>query len=233
MGESGGNEHRRDPRASRAKSDDFRPRSTLTDRELELVESKEKRAFVESLLGKEPEEVLPRIQNGDRLGIQTIVMRRLREQALILDPERAFARSLVEVAYRASSLTKDTLDADWLQSAVDAALERLVEIDAEAERDANGEVPRDAQPYQFVVQAFGTPPSMCRTATVEFNGLPHRTRFAFFVLLVDNHEVDDVLALGLWEPEELRLDIWTVFRALGHVTHEEVETFRNRKKRKR
>ena len=186
------------------------------------------------LIGLEISEILPRIQSADALGVQPVCMRRLRERALIIDPERAFARGLVEVAFAMSiAMSPEELSPGWIQNNVDRALSRLIEEDREAERADEGNPPRDNRPYRFVHDAFATPLDKCRSATVEFNALPHRTRFAFLVLLVDNTDVDECLDTGLWTPEELRMDIWTAFRVLGHITESELEEFRNRKDSKR
>ena len=193
----------------------------------------EEPTFLDRLVGREPEEILPRISGADPLRLQVICMRRLREQALIIDPHRALEKCLIEVAIELSLCTaKEELSVHWIQNTVDRALARLVQFDMEEERRRPGHEPMDVGPYRFVHDAFATPLAACRTATVEFHALPLRARLGFFYLLIDNMPVEEVLDLGHWpDPEDLRLDIWEVMRTLAHVSRDEVETFKNRVRR--
>ena len=189
------------------------------------------RTLLERLVGKEPEEILPRIHDGDPLGIHVLVMRRLREQGFILDPIRSFERALREVAFDVALAGAEHLHPDFLQTSVDRALAWLVNFDAEAERNSNGRPPFDNEPYEFVFRAFGARREGARLATVEFHKLPHRARLAFFALLVDEYTVEECLDLGMWDRHTLRRDCWEALRALGHLTPEEVEdAFKEKKK---
>jgi hypothetical protein len=183
------------------------------------------RPILERLLGMDPSDILPKITEGDPLGVHTLCMRRLRERALILDPTRALERALIEIAFDASMSGPEDVHSDFLQRAVDRALSWLLTFDAEAERESGGKPPRDTTPYHFVYDAFGATKDDARRATVAFHALPLRTRRAFFVLLVDAYPVEECLALGLWKEKELQMDIWVCMQALGHVTVEETEEY--------
>lgn len=240
MGESEGRPDRQDWQPTEAEA--ILPPGTSPTSSDELVPAPpkkkpevrgEERSFISRLVGCEPEEILPKISQGDPLGLQVVCMRRVRERALIFDPQRAFDKSLIEAAIELSLCTDELeLSNDWMQGSVDRALSRLLNDDMLAEQAEPGKEPRDVSPYRFVHDAFTTPLEVCRRATVEFHALPLRARLAFFYLLIDNMQVEDVLELGHWpDPEDLRLDIWEVMRTLAHVSREEVEAFRNRERR--
>ena len=113
-------------------------------------------ALVARLLGQEAEEILPRISEGDPLGVHVVCMRRLREQALVIDPDRAFQRALLEIAVDLSMAGEGDLSPLWMQNSVDRSLARLRRNDQEAER---AQAPLlDEGLYAYVHEAFGIPP---------------------------------------------------------------------------
>lgn len=190
-------------------------------------------AFLTRLLGKTPSEILSRISSGDPLGLQAICMLRLRDQALLIDPDRLFERALAWVAVSASRAQADELIPEWLLSQVDFAIARILGEDREQELQAAGSPPEDDKQYRFIHQAFATERGLVRSAAVNFNRLHLAARRGFFRLLVDGIPVDEcVHELGTTR-EALRADILDALRALGHLQPGEVIGSRQPKKRKR
>lgn len=190
------------------------------------------REFLGPHVGKSPEEIHPRLRAGDPLGVHQLGMSRLREQAFLIDPDRLYERSLAVIAYAASKASWEHLGPDWLQRCVEVAMARILTDDQTEERLAPGSPPEDESFYRFIHLAFGIERGLVRRAAVRFNALPHRTRYAFFRLLVDGIPVDDCVREHGGTRDEVREDILNGFRALGHLGENETIGSHRRKKKK-
>ena len=190
------------------------------------------RAFLARLLGKSPSEVLSRITTGDPLDLQQVCVLRLRDQALLIDPDRLLEKAMAHVAFAASRTEEVDAVPEWLLGQVDVAIGSILTEDREQELQAPGCPPPNRMHYRFIHLAFATEPGLVRSAAVQFNRLPISARRGFFRLLVDGLPVDEcVRELGTTR-EELRLGTLEALRALGHLKPGEVVGSRSRKRRK-
>lgn len=188
-------------------------------------------ALLQSLCGADPEEVLARIFDGDPLQLQSLVMRVLRGNGFLLDPDRCMQHSLEEIAFTISGAddadAKD-LDRVWLERCVDRACDHILAADEAAERRwILGHGAQEGS-HRFLSEAFGVRWGHGRSASVAFHRLPLRTRLAFFALCVERTPAERWLAQAGGSSTELRNDVWKVFEALGFVSDLDVAEFRAR-----
>jgi hypothetical protein len=180
------------------------------------------RTFLEPHVGKSPEEILARLQGADPLGIHGLGMSLLRSEAYLIDPDRLYERALARIAFTASMASRDELGPEWLQEVVSTAIERILDEDREGERTSAGAPPEDDTHYRFIRYAFATERGLVRSAAVRFNSLPKHARYAFFRMLVDAIPLAECLREYEGSPEQLRQDVLSGLRALGHIREGEV-----------
>jgi len=176
--------------------------------------------------------ILARISSGDPLRLYETGARRLRQRYHFVDQDRLYELVLAFVAHHAAVEKQRDPDDAWLTAVVDRAIDSILTEDAEEQRRmAAPNDPQDPRYYHLGL-SVGVEPHVARSAVVNFNALPDRTRMGFFRLLIENKSVKDTLAEGIWEPDELRHDIWDGLRALGHLREGEVLGKAARKRRK-
>jgi hypothetical protein len=190
------------------------------------------RVFLGPHSGRAPEEIHAKLQTGDPLGIHGLGMSMLREEAYLIDPDRLRERALACIAHSASRATREDLGPEWLQGCVALAIRRILTEDQEDERASAGAPPADDTFYRFIHLAFATERGLVRSAAVRFNTLPKRARYAFFRMLVDGIPVDDCIREHGGTHEEVRQDVLSGLRALGHILEGEVVGSSSRRKKK-
>jgi len=188
-------------------------------------------ALLRSLCGVDPEEVLARIFDGDPLQLQGLVMRVLRGNGFLLDPDRCMQHSLEEIAFTVSGADEvdaKEIDRVWIERCVDRACDRLIALDEAAERRWTQGFEVQAGTHRFLSEAFGVRWGRGRAASVAFHRLPLRTRLVFFAICVERTPAERWLEATDGSPAELRDDVWMAFEALGFVTDNDVAEFRAR-----
>ena len=129
---------------------------------------------------------------------------------------------MCRIAYAASLTPVPDLArlGEWLLERVDEAADDCLRTDEELlERGVELEDPLEhhAQyPWTFMVPIPGV-----LEASVRFNGLSEITRRSFFALLIDQHSVEDVLAMGLGPAEVLRDRVRAALNAAAGIASED------------
>lgn len=177
----------------------------------------------EELLGlvaeRPPEDALARIATGDPLQMFRRCAARIREQALLIDPDRLARRAVVQVAYASPDYRGDPPLTEWLGRLVDRSIERILAEDIEIGR-TDGRSPDDER-YGFAAKLLCLDPALARSACVQFNALRHRSRRSFFALVLEGRSVADAIEHGLGPTEALREACLEAFRALTYLGHDE------------
>lgn len=128
----------------------------------------------ELLWGGCPPEVLARIVPGDPLGLSALIGARLRERALLCDPERVLLIAQVQCALQASNWRGQAELSSWLLERIEEALGITLAED----------------PVSAELQLFAAPlaldPRTLAAACRSFNCLPFEQREAFFALVLDS-----------------------------------------------
>jgi hypothetical protein len=130
------------------------------------------------LAGGSPREILARIVPGDPLGVRVLVGRRLREEALLLDADRAHLRALAHCARYAARYEGRPAIESWLALQIDAAIEELGREElppASRER---------ASAIEDLSKPLGLQPVAMHRACRAFNRQDPSERKAFFALLI-------------------------------------------------
>lgn len=141
-------------------------------------------ARLTALLSGSDDEVGRRLMEGDPLGLRGVAMARLREEGLLLSPDRVLTRLAARVVYESSKLGTVRAFRRWVYRAAPKVLRELVREDAEADREAT-ESESDAQLHHgWLAQLLGIPPELARSASIAFNRLPRNTRCAFFEVVL-------------------------------------------------
>jgi len=158
------------------------------------------RAFVDAevvrrlLAADSPRAVLERIHGGDPLALRDRVAERLEARALLLDPDRAWLRSLAYCARYARRLSSDDELEAWLLDRVDEALLDLVREDDERMRI--GAAP-DAHLLADVAACavpLGLDARHVFEACASFNRLAPAVRGAFVQLVLRGRGLDELAA---------------------------------------
>jgi hypothetical protein len=168
------------------------------------------------LVRGEPAEILARITAEDPLRLFELGASFLRTRFFLMEPERLHEQALLRVAVNGARAGETELDRPWVEAQIDHALNRLIDDDREEERRR----PLDCDPedgrYAFLRRGFAVVPACARAAELAFDTLPERARRGFFYLLMERRPVVECLALGIWEADELRRDVWRCLGALGY-----------------
>ena len=155
------------------------------------------------LRGRAPEEVLPRLIEGDPLRLQERAALRLRQVWVLLDPDRVFRRALGVCAH-AAPLEDPPADLDtWVLAKLDLAIAQLVQADLQRERTDPDTLTDEEKDFPLLKQSLFVEPGRVRAVSVAFNALEPLPRRAFFELLVEGREVDDVIEAGPWDADGL------------------------------
>jgi len=181
---------------------------------------------LEALFGLEPEEILPKLREGDPLNIQEACVHILQDEASLIDPSRMFEHALIEVAFDASICTIDDLHPDWLDNSIRRALSRILTRDRREEERGIPEQPED---FEYVRALFWRGEDPCRIGSIRYHALPAWMRRAFYALLMRDMPPQEAIEKGYGTKEQLRHACWSVFVAVGVVTEKEYAEFRRKK----
>ena len=161
------------------------------------------RTWPSFLRGKTPEELLPRLVEGDPLRLQEQTALRLRQVWFLLDPDRVFRRALAVCAH-AAPLEDPPSDLDaWRVAKVDLAVAQLLQSDQQRERSDPDTLSDEERSFPLLTQSLFVEPGSVRAVSVAFNALDPPPRRAFFELLVEGRNVDDVIEAGPWDADGL------------------------------
>jgi hypothetical protein len=164
----------------------------------------ERGAVAKLLAGRDRQEILRRILDGDPLELAQLCMRRLGDRAYLIDGDRLLLRAVARTAHAAPRWHgKPALD-DWLLARVDAAMEDLVEEDAGA---AYMGMPLDEQAdghYAFIALAFAVDTITALGMIASFNSLPEDARLTWHALAVEGKSLRRYVSEGHGPPEKVR-----------------------------
>ena len=179
-------------------------------------------AWVWAVARRDPDLCFRRLAEHDSIHLQAAVPPRLAARFLLLDAERVFVRACARIAYAASLTPVPDLArlGEWLLERVDEAADDCLRTDEELlERGVELEDPLEHHAqyhWTFMVPIPGV-----LEASVRFNGLSEITRRSFFALLIDQHSVEDVLAMGLGPAEVLRDRVRAALNAAAGIASED------------
>ena len=149
------------------------------------------------LLGATPREVLARIATDDPLRLRPAVVERLRREHQLLDAGRVHLRCLALCAREACRYLGTPPLKEWLSARVDEAVQQVLDEDP-------GEDPDDGA-WTPLAEPLGLDPADARASCSVFNHLPLDQRRAFFRLVIEREDPQQVAAeLGLELAEMLR-----------------------------
>lgn len=166
------------------------------------------------LLRGDASEILARLADGDPLRLYELGSRRAREAFLLFDADRLFERLAARVAYAGAEAEPAALGIAWLLRQADHVLERMIDEEREEERQAPFDCDPEDRRYPFL-RSLWVDPRYTRAASLAFNALRLSARQAFFWLFLEQRSVDETLALGTWDKDELMRDCWRAIGALG------------------
>jgi hypothetical protein len=187
--------------------------------------------LLQSLCGMPVEVILARIFEGDPLELQAAVMRGLRCNGFLIDPDRCLQHSLEEIAFEVSGTGQEfvsEIDEVWIERCVDRACDQILAKDLEDQDLGERGAVVDAGTHRYLSEAFGITWGQGRSASVAFHALGLQARLTFFAVCVDRMPAMDWLEMTGGTHDQLRDDIWDVFCALGYVSEGEVAEFRAR-----
>ena len=172
-------------------------------------------AWPRFLQGEDAGEIAARLTHGDPLKLGASAARRLRERRLLLDPDRVLHRALA-VAARGALIDTPVLDLDaWALQKLDAAIDQLVCADREAQLSQPEILEDEEKEFALLTESLMIEPELVRACSVAFNALPELPRRAFFELMIEGREVEEVVEAGPWDEDGLYEAIHAALGALG------------------
>lgn len=144
------------------------------------------------LAGSTPREVLARLVPQDPLKLRELVAERLRARCYLCDADRVFLRSLARVARFAVRYRGQPDITTWLQGLVDEALLDVLREERESELPGAQVDAVTHAAFVDLARPLGLDPAAMRGACSRFNQLPETERSAFFALLIDGRELDEL-----------------------------------------
>ena len=156
------------------------------------------------LLAVSPREILAHLVHGDPLEVRAVVARRLAEQRLLIDVERATVRAFARAAHAlagrafaraAHALAGDTSRGEGRRAAC-AIVEASVDDALEDLREADDAPPRIRDAFESLATALELSPEALRAGCARFNRLDLSDREAFFRLVVEGTPLDDLAREG-------------------------------------
>ena len=163
------------------------------------------------LSGKTTEDLAARFSEGDPLRLIQEAAARIRELSYLLDPGRLAARTSARVARDGPSYRGEPPWEQWIRERLDEDIRELLRMDEEGERVG---IPSIEEDYEYIVRTFSIEPSLARTVSAKFNGLPDIVRRRFCVFCLTDASVEDCLAAGLGPPKDLRNSVRHALRML-------------------
>lgn len=173
------------------------------------------RAWPSFLRGQDSQEVHARLAQADPLHLRETAARRLREIWFLLDPERVFHRA-VAVCAEAVPCEQPPPDlSEWARGKIDIAIQQLVHRDREAELSHPEILTDEEKDFALLTDCLMLEPELVRAASVAFNALEPLPRRAFFELLIEGREVEQVIEAGPWDEDGLYEAVQTALATLG------------------
>lgn len=139
-------------------------------------------------------ELLTRLSDGDPLQLYERVVRRARDEALLIDGDRLFSETLRHIVAVNRPNRREDLDT-WFAERIGTSIRTLLNEDCRSL--SNGTPVSFETPHAFIEQAFGVDSSTTLSASVAFNKLPMRARRAFLALLVEERSVAECIESNL------------------------------------
>jgi len=136
------------------------------------------------LQGRSPKEILSRIVAGDPLRLRARAGQRLEAQALLLDADRVFLRSLALCSRAAVRWRGQPGIEEWLGERIDEALQQLLE--------ESGEPPAPQGAFESLAAPLGLDPRALGRACARFHRLPFADRRAFFDFVLHARSLDEL-----------------------------------------
>ncbi|MDF1798047.1 MAG: hypothetical protein P1V81_02635 [Planctomycetota bacterium] len=182
-----------------------------------LPRSKRRLRGAALLQGDSPRRIMQGLMDGDPLDMDGRCGRRMEHQALLMDRARVRWRSVSYLAYLAARdgyRGNPPLD-QFIERAIDQALESLIEEDWEADR-SDAPIDPELEQYASIALEADLDPRHARRVTLEFNLHPLRLRRPLFAVLVAGRgfaEVAEASGLATAELErELRTTLTRMLR---------------------
>ena len=172
-------------------------------------------AWPSFLRGENASAISERLGQGDPLRLRERSALRLREQWVLLEPDRVFYRAL-GVCADAALLDEPPVDLEaWVALKIDLAIEQLVLGDRVGER-AQPDLPSDEEcEFPLLTECLMLDPKLVRPATVAFNRLDALPRRAFFELMILGRFPREVIKAGPWDEDDLYAAIQTALATLS------------------
>jgi len=174
------------------------------------------RRYWPNFLRGEPQEIHARMLENDPLRLRERCAVRLRERWLLIEPDRAFLRAAARVAL---SVALEDPPADlelWALERIDQALEQILEADRQAEL-AGDPLDEEQRMFPLLTDGLLVDRERVRAVGLAFHALDELARRAFFELMIEGREVQEVLDSGPWDANQLHDRLTSALRVLGFV----------------
>jgi hypothetical protein len=183
-------------------------------------------ARLELLRGATPGELLDRLVEGDPLRLAPRVGAILSQQAWLVDPERAWLRSVARIAFEACFYDGRPALEQWLDGRIQRALAELVEDqDAEELRGDPVELSNDVEFYARFGETCRLEPTLARLACWILNRHPLADRRIFHAVALERRSFEQASAAGLGSLEVVQRTFRRVTMALAMAFEERRRRF--------
>ncbi|MEQ1892027.1 MAG: hypothetical protein ABL998_05750 [Planctomycetota bacterium] len=174
------------------------------------------RRYWPNFLRGEPREIHARLLENDPLRLRERCAVRLRARWILIEPDRAFARSAACAALCAAQDQPPPDLEKWAIACIDKAFEQILASDRAAE--LAGDPPDEEQrTFPLLTDCLMVAPERVRSVALAFQALEDPVRRAFFELLVEGREVLQVLQEGPWvDADQLHDHTHASLRVFGH-----------------
>jgi hypothetical protein len=174
------------------------------------------RRYWPNFLRGEPREIHARLLENDPLRLRERSAVRLRARWVLIEPDRAFARSAACAALGAAQEEPPAELAAWADACIDRAFEQILERDRASE--LAGDPPDEEQrTFPLLTDCLLVAPERVRPVTIAFHALEDSTRRAFFELMVEGRQVLEVLQEGPWiDADQLHDQTQASLRVFGY-----------------
>ncbi len=155
------------------------------------------------LAGRQPDEILGRLLDGDPLRLRALVAGEVRGGAYFLNADRVQLRALARIAHDVP-IDGPPTDGAWIHEHVRGALKDVMVEERRAiagRQGEGGELPTDV--LDALAGPMGFDGRDLRVACDAFNRLEPRDRHAFFALVVERRSLDDAAKTCQMLPAEL------------------------------
>ena len=150
------------------------------------------RRYWPNFLRGEPREIHARLLESDPLRLRERCAVRLRARWILIEPDRAFARSAARAALCAAQEEPPADLVKWAIACIDQAFEQILASDRAAEL-AGDPLDEEQRRFPLLTDCLLVPPERVRSIAVAFHALEVPIRRAFFELMVEGREVLEVL----------------------------------------